>query len=169
METLDLALLILRVSVGLTFAAHGAQKLFGWWDGPGMERWRGALAHMGFRPVALFAGVSALTELAGGLLLALGLATPVATAALVALTVVIIVKVHLPKGFFASKSGIEYALNLGTGALAIGLVGPGAFSIDAAADLAPSPAVRVVLLLLGVAAGAVTFAVPRISSSRQAA
>ncbi len=82
MDTIDLSLLILQLGIGLTFAAHGAQKVFGWWGGPGLAGWEGAMAHMGFRPAKLFALASALTELVGGLLLAVGLLTPLAAAAL---------------------------------------------------------------------------------------
>ena len=169
MEPLDVALLILRLGVGLTFAAHGAQKLFGWWGGPGFGRWRSAMDRMGFRPVGLFAAVSSVNEVAGGLMLALGVATPVVAAALVAQTVVIIVKVHLPNGFFVTKSGIEFALNLATCELAIALVGPGALSVDGAVGFVPSTTVRLVLLVLGAAAGFVALAVPRINARREAA
>ena len=58
MELIDAALLVLRVGIGLVFAAHGAQKLFGWWNGPGMAGWQGAMEHMGYRPAPLFAAVS---------------------------------------------------------------------------------------------------------------
>src|SRR6188508_2705916 len=90
MNPIDLSLLILQLGVGLTFAAHGAQKVFGWWGGPGLAGWEGAMAHMGFRPARLFALVSAGAELVGGLMLAVGFLTPFVAAVLVAQTVVII-------------------------------------------------------------------------------
>jgi putative oxidoreductase len=102
MNTFDAALLILRLGVGLTFAAHGAQKLFGWWDGIGIRGWQGAVAGIGYRPVTLFTAVSALAEFGGGLLLAAGLFTPLAGAVLVGQSVVIIGQVHWPNGFFNS-------------------------------------------------------------------
>jgi len=74
MTTFDLALLVLRLVVGLTFAAHGAQKAFGWWQGPGPANWVKAIHRMGFHPPTFFAAASIFNELAGGLALALGFA-----------------------------------------------------------------------------------------------
>src|SRR3954452_17775623 len=119
----DIALLVLRLAIGLIFAAHGAQKVFGWWSGPGMTGWRGAMEHMGIRPAAFWAPMSAGVELIGGLLLAVGLFTPFAAAALVAQSIVIIAQVHWQKGFFNGKGGYEYPLTLGAAALAILLTG----------------------------------------------
>src|SRR5258705_9385140 len=103
MSTSDIALLILRLGIGLTFAAHGAQKAFGWWGGPGPERWAGAVAGMGFRPVSVFTYASIAAELGGGLLLAAGFLTPVAVAILVAQSIVIIFQVHWQHGFFNTQ------------------------------------------------------------------
>lgn len=168
MNEIDLALLILQVGVGLTFAAHGAQKVFGWWGGPGFTGWEGAMRHLGFRPARLWALASASVELGGGLLLAVGFLTPLVAAALVAQTVVIIGQVHWANGFFNSKSGIEFPLVLGTGAVAAGLAGPGAISLDAALGLPIDLAPRVALLVAGMTAGLVALAIPRLgTSSRQ--
>src|SRR5215472_2384936 len=95
-----LGLLILRVVIGLTVAAHGAQKLFGWWGGPGMHGWTGAMNHMRIRPAPVWAWVSALAEFGGGLALALGLLTPLPSFAIAGSMLVAIALVHLPKGFF---------------------------------------------------------------------
>jgi putative oxidoreductase len=164
MNTIDLSLLILQLGVGLTFAAHGAQKVFGWWDGPGLTGWEGAIASMGFRPARLFAVLSALAELGGGLLLAVGLLTPLAAAALVAQAVVIIGHVHLRNGFFNARSGIEFPLLLGLGAAAVGLAGAGAISVDALLGLAVEPSMLVMAVVAGIAAGLVTLAIPRLGS-----
>src|SRR5262245_52245793 len=161
MNMLDLALLILRVSVGLTFAAHGAQKAFGWWGGPGYANWQGAMATMGFRPAGLFAAASAGVELVGGLALAIGFLTPIAGAALIAQSVVIIGQVHWQNGFFNTKGGYEFPLSLASAVIAIVLVGPGAWSIDGATGFAVDPAVRIGLILVGVVAGLIALAVPR--------
>ena len=166
MEPIDISLLIIQVGIGLTFAAHGAQKLFGWWGGPGMAGWEGAMAHMGFRPTRLFAYGSALLELGGGLFLAAGILTPLAAAALVAQTVVIIGQVHWANGFFNSKSGFEFPLLLGLGAAAIALSGSGALSVDGALGLSIDPFYRMLLLVGGVVAGFVALAVPRLGSAR---
>src|SRR5215216_3366065 len=113
MQPTDLAVFILQLGVGLTFAAHGAQKAFGWWGGPGLAGWEGAMQHMGFRPARFFAVTSAVIELGAGILLAAGLLTPLVAAALVAQAVVIIGQVHWANGFFNSRSGIEFPLLLG--------------------------------------------------------
>lgn len=160
MDASDLGLLLLRLVVGLTFAAHGAQKAFGWWHGPGWIGWQNAIGRMGFRPISLFAVLSIAAELVGGLGVAFGIVTPFAAAILVAQSVVIVVKVHGPSGFWNKASGIEFPLVLGTAALAIGLIGPGAASFDGAEGLALSDAVRVVLAIAGFACGAIALAVP---------
>ena len=162
MEMIDAALLVLRVGVGLVFAAHGAQKLFGWWNGPGITGWQGAMAHMGYRPAALFAWVSALIEFAGGLLLAIGFLTPLAAAVLMAQAVVIVGAAHWRNGFFSTAGGFEFPLTLGIGAAAILLAGPGALSVDAALGIAVAPDVRILLGILGLAGGLVTLALPRL-------
>lgn len=162
MDTLDLGIAILRFVVGLTFAVHGAQKLFGWWGGPGFAGWRGAMGHMGFRPTLAFALTSALVEFGGGLLLAFGLVTPLVAAALVAQSVVIIGQVHWSNGFFNSKSGFEFPLLLGAAAAAVGLVGPGVISVDAAINLGVSPIARGALVAGGIVLGLAILGVPRL-------
>ncbi|HXI81157.1 MAG TPA: DoxX family membrane protein [Verrucomicrobiae bacterium] len=156
MEPVDAGLVLLRLVVGLTFAAHGAQKAFGWWGGPGWERWHGAVASMGFRPSRLFAVISTGVELLGGLCLALGLLTPLAAAALLAQSAVIVVKVHAPKGFFNTRGGIEFPLALATTTFVIGFVGPGAASLDGAAGFSLPIELRLILLFAGLAGGLLT-------------
>jgi putative oxidoreductase len=168
MDTFDTALLLLRLGVGLTFAAHGAQKVFGWWGGPGLEGWRGAMGKMGYRPEGLFAGLSALIELGGGLLLAFGLLTPLAGAALIAQSVVIIGQVHWANGFFNGKGGYEFPLTLLLGSAAVVLLGAGAWSLDAAFGFDLDSTVRTVLVILGVVGGLAALAVPRITADRTA-
>lgn len=164
MDNTDISLVILRLAVGLTFAAHGAQKVLGWWGGSGIAKWQGAIASMGFRPAALFAQLSAWTELGGGLLIAAGLLTPFVAALLVAQSVVIIVKVHWAKGFFISKGGIEFAFVLAAGVVAIGLLGPGALSLDDLVGLAVEPTLRGLLIVAGLAAGVVALLDARLGS-----
>lgn len=164
MNTINLSLLILQLGVGLTFAAHGAQKVFGWWGGPGLAGWEGAMANMGFRPARLFAVTSALTELGGGLLLAAGLLTPLAAAALVAQAVVIIGHVHWANGFFNARLDFEFPLLLGLGAAAVGLAGASAISVDALLGIAVEPSMLVMAVVAGIAAGLVTSMIPRLGS-----
>jgi putative oxidoreductase len=169
MSTYDAAVLILGLGVGLTFAAHGAQKAFGWWGGPGLAGWRGALEHMGFRPVGLFAVASVGAELGAGLALAVGFLTPVAAAILVAQTLVIIFHVHWPKGFWNGKGGIEFPLVLGLGAAALGLLDPGMIAVDHALGLTVDPTVRFGLLIAGLVVGLASLAIPRLSAGNGAA
>ena len=162
MELMDTALLLLRVGIGLVFAAHGAQKLFGWWNGPGMAGWQGAMEQMGYRPAPLFAAVSALVEFGGGLLLAIGFLTPLAAAVLIAQAVVIVGAVHWRNGFFSTAGGFEFPLILGIGALATLLAGPGVYSVDAVLGIAVDPELRLALGVLGLAGGLAMLAVPRL-------
>jgi len=154
----DLGLLLLRLGVGLTFAAHGAQKAFGWWKGPGWTGWQAVVERMGFRPVRLFAALSVGAELLGGLSLALGILTPFAATILIGQAVVIILKAHLPRGFWNRDNGFEFPLALAAGAVAIGLTGPGAVSVDGLAGLSFGDDVRLGLVLVGIVGGAIALA-----------
>jgi len=163
MGTLDWGLLIVRVVAGLIFAAHGAQKAFGWWSGPGLTGWQASLERMGIRPARPWALLSAGTELLGGLALALGFLTPLATALLAGLSIVIIGRVHLPHGLWNKDGGIEFPLTLAAIVAAVLLVGPGAASLDRLLQLDLAPAARAGLLLLGVLGGMAALAVPRLA------
>jgi len=127
---LTLGLLTLRVVIGLVVAAHGAQKLLGWWGGPGMTGWTAAMTRMRMRPAAPWAWLSALAELLGGLGLALGFLTPFPSFGIVAAMLVAIALVHWPNGFWNGKRGYEFNLSLMAAAVAIALTGPGAYSLD---------------------------------------
>src|SRR5256885_16766835 len=100
-----LGILILRLVIGLTVAAHGAQKLFGWWGGTGMNGWTGAMHRMRIRPAVPWAWMSALAELLGGLGLAVGLLTPPYDLANAGSILVAIAPVHLPEGFMTAEGG----------------------------------------------------------------
>jgi putative oxidoreductase len=124
-------LLLLRVVVGGTMAAHGAQKLFGWFDGPGLDGVKAMLENFGFRLPAVMALGLALTE-CGGLLFALGLLTPLAALGIVVVMLNAIALVHFKNGFWNGKGGYEFNLVLLTVALAVAATGPGRFSVDRA-------------------------------------
>ena len=128
---MSIGILILRLVAGLTLAAHGAQKLFGWFGGYGLAGTGGFLEQLGFVPGkrnALFAG---LAEGVGGVLLALGFATPLAAALIIAVMTVASVSVHLKHGFFNHNQGYEYTMMLAVIALSIAITGPGPISLDA--------------------------------------
>src|SRR5689334_19175150 len=128
---MDIGLLLLRFAAGLTLAAHGAQKLFGWFGGYGLDGTGGFMEALGFVPGRRHAFLAGLAETAGGLLLALGLATPAAAAIVFAVMLVATVTVHVKKGFFVSNGGYEYNLVLGLSGLSVAFTGPGTFSLDA--------------------------------------
>jgi putative oxidoreductase len=122
---------MLRLVVGLTLAAHGAQKLFGWFGGYGLAGTGGFMEQLGFRPGRRAAFMAGLSETAGGLLLALGAATPVAATLILGVMLVAIATVHWSKGFFNGNGGFEFPLTLAVVAIASVLTGPGRFSVDA--------------------------------------
>src|SRR5438309_1341714 len=126
----DLGLLALRLTLGLVFLSHGAQKAFGAFGGPGFAGAAGFIGSLGFRPARLWAALAVGGELAAGLLYLLGLLTPLASLLVLGTMTVAIAKVHGPKGFFVQNGGYEYNLVLSIAALTLALVGPGAFSLD---------------------------------------
>lgn len=160
MAMISLGLLVLRLIVGGILFAHGAQKLFGWWGGPGMQGWTGAMTRMRVRPATPWAWMSALAEFAGGIGLALGFLDPLPSFAIAGSMLVAILLVHLPKGFFTSKGGYEFNLSLLAAVAAVALAGPGAYSLDAVFGIRfPEPVtliVMTVLTILGVGAAVLT-------------
>lgn len=125
----DLGLLALRTTVGGVLFAHGAQKLFGWFGGGGLEATAQGMEHMGFEPGRRNALAAGLGEAGGGALLALGLATP-AAGSIVAGTMTGAAAVHFPAGFFATGGGYEYPALLGACGLSLAIAGAGRYSMD---------------------------------------
>ena len=167
---MDAGLLLARLVVGLLMAAHGSQKLFGWFGGYGLAGTGGFFESLGFRPGRLFAAAAGLTETAGGLLLALGLLGPLGPAMIISVMVVAIAAVHWQHGVFAQNGGIEVPLLYGAAAAALALTGPGLYSLDAAFGLDSlwTPAIAWSVLALGALGGFANLAVRR-SASVQAA
>jgi putative oxidoreductase len=164
--------LILRLGIGLILAAHGAQKLFGWWGGPGMTKWAQSVQRLRIRPATPWAWVAALSEFGGGLLVALGLLSPLGSFAIVGAMLVAIATVHLSKGFWVSKGGFEFNLTLIVGAVALAITGPYTYSLDAALAIRlPEPLTLVVgtiAVVLGVSATLLSRS-PQPDPQRQAA
>lgn len=129
--TLSFGLLLLRVVVGLFIMGHGSQKLFGWFGGNGFAKTSGWLQSMGFKPAWLWALLGSAGEFVGGLLLVLGFLTPLGAIAIFASMLMAVVRFHWSQGFWSTKGGYEYPLILLFMALVIGLIGPGAYAVDA--------------------------------------
>lgn len=128
---MSLGILVIRLVIGLSFAAHGAQKLFGWFGGYGLKGTGGWFDSMGMKPGVTVALLAGLAEFVGGVLFAIGLLTPLA-GVLIAFTMVIaIVKVHGPNGYWSTANGYEYNLTLLAVALGVALIGPGKYALDA--------------------------------------
>jgi putative oxidoreductase len=127
MTVYDVGLLILRLVLGLTLAAHGFNKFFGGGRIPGTARW---FESIGMKPGKFHATVAATTEVSAGLGLAAGLLTPIPAAGFVSLMLVAAWTVHRPNGFFIVKEGWEYNLVLAVSAVAVATLGAGRLSLD---------------------------------------
>jgi putative oxidoreductase len=123
-------LLLLRIAVGSIMAAHGAQKLFGWWGGPGMSGTAGICSSLSFRSPVLMAWALALAETGGGLSLATGFLTPLGAFAVTVVMLNAVYLVHWSKGFFNGNGGYEFNLLIAASSVALAAIGPGRFSID---------------------------------------
>jgi putative oxidoreductase len=122
-------LLLLRVFVGIAFAGHGTQKLFGWWGGYGPQGTGAFFAQQGYRSGVAMAVVAGLTETTGGTLLALGLATPLACGMIAVVMLNAIFSVTLKRAFML---GSELELTYLVIAVSLAATGPGRFSLDRA-------------------------------------
>lgn len=169
--SLAIGILLIRVLFGAGIAAHGAQKLFGWFGGYGLKGTAGFFESVGFRPGLPFALLAALSEFAGGLLLALGLFTPLGASAVLAAMIVAAISVHIKNGFFGTNNGIEMAFLYGVVALGLMFTGAGAYSLDAALgiDLFNRVEIVVGLLVLAVIGAAVSLAIRRYPQAQTSA
>jgi putative oxidoreductase len=157
--TQHLGLLVLRVGLGVVLGAHGLQKLFGWWGGGGLTGLRNSLSDVGYHHADILAYVSAGGEIAAGLLLILGLFTPVAAAGALAFLIneLLATVSGGPRSHTFSyflPNGHEYQITLIVLAAAVILCGPGRYGLDAGRGWAHRPFIgSFVALLAGVAAG----------------
>ena len=145
-------LLLVRLVFGALMAAHGSQKLFGWFGGYGLTGTGMFLEQLGFRPGRLFAAAAGLTEVLGGLLLAVGLGGPIGPAFIVSVMIVAAVTVHWGHGLFATSNGIEMPLLYAATAAAVAFTGAGSYSLDALFGLASMWTAAHAVIALGLAA-----------------
>ncbi|MCR5977036.1 DoxX family membrane protein [Gordonia jinghuaiqii] len=158
--TIDLGLLLLRVALGAVVGAHGLQKLFGLWNGPRLGGFESMLVDGGFNAdyAQILAIVGALSETVGGLMVILGLLTPIgASAILGTMLVAAAYKISAAGGFtfFAAAGGVEFELFLAVAAAVVILTGPGLYSLDYPRGWARRPFVGSFLWLIVGAAAAV--------------
>ena len=168
---MESGLLILRLTLGLLMAAHGSQKLFGWFGGHGLAATGGMFESLGFRPGRFFAALASSTEVGGGLLVALGFLGPVGPALILSVMIVAAVSVHWKNGLFAMSNGIKLSLLYGIGAAALAFTGPGLYSIDATLGLTHffTPAVNLGVVFAGIAGAVVNLALKRQPAAAQTA
>jgi len=147
-----------RVIIGGLFIGHGTQKLKGWFGGPGLEGTAGMMESLEMHPPRRNALAAGASEAVGGAMLAAGIATPLASAALIGTMITAIRKVHLPKGPWVMEGGYEYNLVLIAALLALAEEGPGDVSLDAALGMERT-GLTWGLFALGLGAGASTAAI----------
>jgi putative oxidoreductase len=127
---MDLALLVLRLVVGLLFVGHGAQKLFGVFGGGGLEGTAGMFDNIGLQPGWLHARAAGTAEFLGGALIALGLFTPFAAASLIGVMTTAVITVHARNGIWNTNQGYEFNVVLSAAVFALAGIGAGAWSLD---------------------------------------
>jgi putative oxidoreductase len=162
-QTLSIGLLLARVIIGLLMAAHGAQKLFGWFGGYGLRTTGEFFVQLGFRPGSAFAAAAAIAEIGSGLLVALGFLGPIGPALMISVMLVAAITVHWDHGLFATTNGIEVPLLYGTAAFGLALTGYGQYSLDAWLGLAGrwSTTGTLVVLIVGILGGIANVALRR--------
>jgi putative oxidoreductase len=152
----DLGLLVSRLVIGLSYASHGAQKAFGWFEGPGPQVAAGFMESLGFKPADRYAQAASYTELVSGTMIALGFGGPIGPAMVLGSMLVAQETVHRKNGYFAAKGGIELGVIYSAGALALASAGYGDASLDRALGLDKTlrhPGIVALALAGGIAVG----------------
>lgn len=144
---MDLGLLIIRVVFGLIMIGHGAQKLFGWFGGPGLQQASGFVGSRGFSPAKFWTFTGSASETLGGALLLLGFLSPLGSIMVAASTLTAITAFHWPK-FWAQEGGYEHPLAMLTAAVAVGITGPGGYAVDTKLGTSLPPSVAAVIAVL---------------------
>ena len=167
---MDLALLLVRL-IGLGFAAHGTQKLFGWFGGYGLAGTGGFFEQIGFKPGRMFAAAAGTSELIGGLLVAFGLLGPIGPMLIIAVMTTAALSVHAPNGFFGQNNGYELPLVYAGLAFLLAFTGFGAYSLDAAFGLSSiwTPTISWIVVGLGILGGLANVATRRKAATGQPA
>jgi putative oxidoreductase len=154
--------LLARLVIGGLFIGHGTQKLFGWFDGPGIEAFTGMMKKLGLAPAKTNAYAAGLSETLGGVGIALGALTPAASAALIGTMITAIRTVHWDKGVWSTGGGYEYNLTLIAALLLIVDGGPGPISVDGLLDIEETgAAVALAALAAGVIGSTASLAAAR--------
>lgn len=163
LQTLSIGLLLVRVVIGFIMAAHGAQKLFGWFGGYGLRATGEFFGQLGFQPGSAFAAAASITEIASGLLIAFGVLGPIGPALMISVMIVAAITVHWEHGLFAANNGIELPLLYSAAAFGLALTGFGQYSVDAWLGIAgrwPAP-VTWIALSVGIVGGFANLALRR--------
>jgi putative oxidoreductase len=153
METSDIALLGMRIILGIVFFVHGSQKMFGWFEGPSLSGTTQMMSSLGMRSPGMMAKIAALSEFVGGTFILLGLFTHFAAAFIISTMLVAIATVHFKNGFLNTKHGYEFNLSLIGLAFGLMMMGAGAVSVDrllgmdVAIDALPALAIPILLAI----------------------
>ena len=152
---LDLGLLVARLVIGLLMAAHGTQKLLGWFGGYGLNTTGEFFVQLGFQRGRAFATLASVAEVTSGLLVAFGFLGPVGPALMISVMLVAAISVHWKNGVFATQNGIEVPLLYATGAFGLALTGFGNYSLDALFGIraAWTPVITWAVLTVGIVGG----------------
>jgi putative oxidoreductase len=159
--SVNIGLLVIRVVFGLMIAAHGSQKLFGWFGGYGISGTGQWFTSIGYNPGAAFAAAAGTGEFTSGLLIALGFLGPVGPALMISVMLVAMITVHRGNGLFATTNGIELPLLNIAAADGLALTGYGRYSLDAKFGLASmwTPTLVWIVILIGIVGGLANVAI----------
>jgi putative oxidoreductase len=163
LQMVGVGLLFIRLVVGIVMAAHGAQKLFGWFGGYGLNKTGEFFVQLGFPQGRAFAAAASIAEVTSGALVALGFLGPIGPALMISVMVVAMITVHWKNGLFAASNGIEVPLLYSSVAVGLALIGFGRYSVDALLGIPDpwAPSITFAALGAGVLGGLANAAISR--------